>query len=70
VHVSTLKFLDSMVFYMIRGIQGLQICNVWILRTKDMNLIVKQIGLIQFENDFNLNTETMKYYYTTGFHMQ
>jgi hypothetical protein len=36
VHVSTLVFLDSKVFYMLRGFQGLQICNFWINRTKDM----------------------------------
>jgi hypothetical protein len=34
-------FLDSMVFYTIRGLHRLQICNFWILRTKDMNLFVK-----------------------------
>jgi hypothetical protein len=67
VHISTLKFLDSMMIYMIRGFQRLQICNFLILRTKDMHLIVKQIGLIQFENESNLNTETMKFYFTSGF---
>jgi hypothetical protein len=69
VHVSILKFLDSMMFYMIRGFQRLQIYNFWIHRTKDMNLIVWQKGLIQFEIDFNLNSESMKYYCTTGFYM-
>jgi hypothetical protein len=34
-----------------------------------MNLLVKQKGLIQFENIFKLNTETMKFYGTTGFYM-
>jgi hypothetical protein len=48
-HVSNLKFLDSIIFYMIIEFQRLQICNFWILRTKDMSLLVKQIGLIQFE---------------------
>jgi hypothetical protein len=37
-HVSTLKFLDPMMFYMIRGFQWLQIYNFWMGRTKDMNL--------------------------------
>jgi hypothetical protein len=50
-----------MLFYMIRGFQRLQIYNFWMLRTKDMNLFVKQISFIQFENAFNLNTETMKF---------
>jgi hypothetical protein len=69
VHVSTLKFLDSMMFYMFRGFQRLQICNFWTLRTKDMKLLLKQIGLIQFENEFNLNTENIKYYCTNGFYI-
>jgi hypothetical protein len=47
----------------------MQICNFWTLGTKDMNLIVKQIGLIQFENEFNLNTETIKFYCTNGFYI-
>jgi hypothetical protein len=67
-HVSNLNFLDSIIFYMIREFQRLQICNFWILRTKDMSLLVKQIGLIQFENEFNLNTRTMKYFWTSGFY--
>jgi hypothetical protein len=33
-----------------------------------MNLIVKQIDLIQFENEFNLNTETINFYYTIRFY--
>jgi hypothetical protein len=53
---------------MIREFQGLQICNFWMIRTKDMNLLVKQMSLIQFENDFKLSTETMRYYGTTGFY--
>jgi hypothetical protein len=68
VHVSTLMFLDSMMFYIIRGFQGLQICNFWMIRTKDMNLLVKQMSLIQFENEFKLNTKTMRYCGTTGFY--
>jgi hypothetical protein len=61
VHISNLMFLDSMMFYMIRGFQILQICNFWMIETKDMNLLVWQKDLIQFENEFKLNTETMKY---------
>jgi hypothetical protein len=34
---STLKFLDPMMFYMIRGFQRLQIYNFWMIGTKDMN---------------------------------
>jgi hypothetical protein len=34
-----------------------------------MNLFVKQIDWIQFENEFNLNTEPIKYYYTNGFYI-
>jgi hypothetical protein len=37
VHVSTLMFLDSMMFYKIRGFQRLQICDCWMCRTKDMD---------------------------------
>jgi hypothetical protein len=33
-----------------------------------MNLIVKQMDLIQFENEINLNTKTMKYYCTNRFY--
>jgi hypothetical protein len=36
-HITTFKFLDSMMFYMIRGFQRLQICDFWMCRTKDMN---------------------------------
>jgi hypothetical protein len=32
-----------------------------------MNLIVKQIDLIQFENELNLNTKIIKFYYTIRF---
>jgi hypothetical protein len=38
VHISNLIFIDPMMFYKLRGFQGLQICNFWINRTKDMNL--------------------------------
>jgi hypothetical protein len=38
VHVSNLDFLDPMVFYKLRGFQRLQICNFWILGSKDMDL--------------------------------
>jgi hypothetical protein len=34
-----------------------------------MNLLVKQRGLIQLENDFKLNNETMYYYGTNEFYM-
>jgi hypothetical protein len=64
VHVSTLMFLDSMIFYMIRGFQRLQICDFWMCKTKDMNLLVQQEYLNQFENEFKLNTETIEYYCT------
>jgi hypothetical protein len=37
VHISNLDFLDSMMFYKLRGFQGLQICNFWTNKTKDMN---------------------------------
>jgi hypothetical protein len=39
------------------------------IKTKDMNLIVKQMSLIQFKNEFKLNTKTMNYYGTNGFYM-
>jgi hypothetical protein len=68
VHISTLMFLDFMMFYMIRGFQRLQIYNFWMHRTKDMNLLVWQKDLIQFENEFNFNTEAMKVYCTNGFY--
>jgi hypothetical protein len=56
-------------FYMLRGFQRLQIYNIWMDRIKDMDLASYQKGLIQFENRFKLNTETMNYYVTTGFYM-
>jgi hypothetical protein len=34
-----------------------------------MNLIVKQISLIQFENEFKSNTETMNFYCTNGLYI-
>jgi hypothetical protein len=55
-------FLDSMMFYMIIEFQRLQICNFWMHRTKDMDLLVWQEDFIQFENGFQLDTETMKFY--------
>jgi hypothetical protein len=36
VHISTLGFLDHMMFYMLRGFQRLQICDFWTLESKDM----------------------------------
>jgi hypothetical protein len=38
---------DSMMFYMIREFQRLQICNFWMHRTKDMDLLVWQEDFIQ-----------------------
>jgi uncharacterized ParB-like nuclease family protein len=40
VHVSSLKFFGSRVFYMFLGIHRLQICSDWIYRTKVMNYMV------------------------------
>jgi hypothetical protein len=37
-------------------------------RTKDMNLLVQQMDLNQFENKFKLITETMEYYCTIVFY--
>jgi hypothetical protein len=53
---------------MIRGFQRLQICNFWMHRTKDMNLLMWQMSLNQFENEFKLTTETMEYYCIIGFY--
>jgi hypothetical protein len=61
-------FLDSMMFYMIRGFQILQICDFWMCRTKVINLLVQQFDLNQFENEFKLYTETMRFDCTIGFY--
>jgi hypothetical protein len=45
VHVSTLVFLDSKVFYMFWGIHRLQICYFWMTRAKDMNQLVLMCNL-------------------------
>jgi hypothetical protein len=45
---------------MIRGFQILQICNFWMCRTKGMNLLMWQMSLNQFENEFKMTTETDK----------
>jgi hypothetical protein len=38
-------------------------------RTKDMNLLMQQEYLNQFENEFKLSTETIEYYCTIGFYL-
>jgi hypothetical protein len=40
VHISTLVFLDSKVFYKLRGFHRLPIYDFWITREKDMNYLV------------------------------
>jgi hypothetical protein len=68
VHISTLVFLDSKVFYMFWGFHRLQICYFWITRAKDMNYLVLKCKLHHL-NFTSINcTVTMWYYCIFGFY--
>jgi hypothetical protein len=59
VHISTLVFLDSKIFFMFRGFHRLQICNFWISREKDMNYLVLICNLYHLKFTSIIYTVTM-----------
>jgi hypothetical protein len=68
VHVSTLVFLDSKVFYMFWGLHRLQICYFRTTRAKDMNYLVLKCNLHHL-NFTSINCAvTMWYYCIFGFY--
>jgi hypothetical protein len=68
VHISTLGFLDSKMFYMFIGLHRLQICYFWITRAKDMNYLVLKCNLYHLNFASIIYTVTMWYYCLFGFY--